>query len=105
VVAITLLARTRSIGESDETSNIVQGYPKRNINFQKIILQKLLTLNQCPVYGWKGNLSSSDIDDRKQRITEAVAAVNCDLLRLVWEELDYRFDICRVTRGAHIQCL
>jgi hypothetical protein len=28
-------------------------------------------------------------------------------LRLVqvWEELDYRFDICRVTRGAHIECL
>jgi hypothetical protein len=28
-------------------------------------------------------------------------------LRLVqvWEELDYRFDICRVTRGAHIECV
>jgi hypothetical protein len=22
----------------------------------------------------------------------------------VWEELDYQFDICRVTRGAHIEC-
>jgi hypothetical protein len=47
---------------------------------------------------------SSDIDDLKRRITEAVAAVTCDLLRRVWEELDYRFDICRVTRGAHIEC-
>jgi hypothetical protein len=26
-------------------------------------------------------------------------------LAQVWEELDYRFDICRVTRGAHIECL
>jgi hypothetical protein len=28
-------------------------------------------------------------------------------LRLVqvWEELDYRFDICHVTHGAHIECL
>jgi hypothetical protein len=28
-------------------------------------------------------------------------------LRLVrvWEELDYRFGICHVTRGAHIECL
>jgi hypothetical protein len=28
-------------------------------------------------------------------------------LRLVqvWEELDYRFDICHVTRGAHTECL
>jgi hypothetical protein len=23
----------------------------------------------------------------------------------VWEELNYRFDICHVTRGAHIECL
>jgi hypothetical protein len=47
---------------------------------------------------------SADIDDLKRRITEAVAAVTCDMLRRVWEELDYRFDICRVTRGAHIEC-
>jgi hypothetical protein len=48
---------------------------------------------------------SSDINDLKQRISEAVAAVTCDMLRRVWEELDYRFDICRTTRGAHIECL
>jgi hypothetical protein len=48
---------------------------------------------------------SSDIDDLKLPITEAVAAVTCDMLRRVWEELDYRFDIYRVTRGAHIECL
>jgi hypothetical protein len=47
---------------------------------------------------------SSDIDDLKRRITEAVVSVSCDMLRRVWEELDYRFDICRVTRGAHIEC-
>jgi hypothetical protein len=48
---------------------------------------------------------SSDIDDLKRRITEAVAAVTRDMLRRVWEELDYRFDICCVTSGAHIECL
>jgi hypothetical protein len=36
---------------------IIQGYSKRSIHFQKFILQKLLMLNPCPVYGWKGNLS------------------------------------------------
>jgi hypothetical protein len=51
------------------------------------------------------SLKSSDIYDLKRRIPEAVAAVTCDMLRRVWEELDYRFDICRVTRGAHIECL
>jgi hypothetical protein len=30
---------------------------------------------------------SSDIDDLKWRITEAVAAVTCDMLLRVWEEL------------------
>jgi hypothetical protein len=48
---------------------------------------------------------SSDIDYLKRRVTEAVAAVTCDMLRRVSEELDYRFDICRVTRGVHIKCL
>jgi hypothetical protein len=35
----------------------IQGYSKRSINFQKFILQKILTLNPCPLWGWKGNLS------------------------------------------------
>jgi hypothetical protein len=35
----------------------IQGYSKWSIHFQKCILQKLLTLNPCPVYGWKGNHS------------------------------------------------
>jgi hypothetical protein len=61
----------------------IQGYSKRSIHFQKFILQKILTLNPCSVCGWKGNLSSSDIDDLKRRITEAVAAVTCDMLRRV----------------------
>jgi len=25
------------------------------------------------------------------------------MLTRVWQELDYRIDVCRVTRGAHIQ--
>jgi hypothetical protein len=45
---------------------------------------------------------STDIDDLKRRITVSVAAVTCDMLRRVWEEVFYRFDVCSVTRGAHI---
>jgi hypothetical protein len=30
---------------------------QKNIHFQKFILQKLLVLNPCSVYGWKGDLS------------------------------------------------
>ena len=27
------------------------------------------------------------------------------MLTLVWQELEYRIDVCRVTRGAHIEHL
>jgi hypothetical protein len=30
---------------------------KEVYTLKKFILQKLLILNPCPVYGWKGNLS------------------------------------------------
>ena len=27
----------------------------------------------------------------------------CYMLQTVWNELDYRVDVCRITKGAHIQ--
>jgi hypothetical protein len=41
----------------------------------------------------------------KQRITTALASVDEDMLRSVWTELDYRIDICRVTKGSNIEHL
>jgi hypothetical protein len=35
----------------------------------------------------------------KQRITTAIGNFDEDMLRSVWTELDYRIDICRVTKG------
>jgi hypothetical protein len=26
-----------------------------------------------------------------------------DMLQTVWNELDYRIDVCRITKGAHIE--
>ena len=45
------------------------------------------------------------LNELKQRITTAVASVDGDMLRSVWTELDYRIDICRVTKGSHIEHL
>jgi hypothetical protein len=28
-----------------------------------------------------------------------------DMLQTVWDELDYRVDVCRITKGAHIEHL
>jgi hypothetical protein len=44
-----------------------------------------------------------DIDELKLRITAAVDTIDRNNLERVWDELDYRLDICRVTNGAHIE--
>jgi hypothetical protein len=36
---------------------------------------------------------------------EAVAGIDRHMLQRVWQELDYRIDICRVTNGGHIEHL
>jgi hypothetical protein len=35
------------------------------------------------------------------RITHALQAITADMLHWVWDEFDYRVDVCRVTQGAH----
>jgi hypothetical protein len=44
-----------------------------------------------------------DLADLKARITAAVKKIDIPMLTRVWQELDYRIDVCRVTRGAHIE--
>jgi hypothetical protein len=46
-----------------------------------------------------------DLPQLQQRIMEAVAAIDRPMLQHVWQELDYRIDICRVTKGGHIKHL
>jgi hypothetical protein len=48
---------------------------------------------------------SRDLPQLRQRIVEAVAAIARQMLQHVWQELDYRIDICRVTKGRHIEHL
>ncbi|GBO08300.1 hypothetical protein AVEN_171614-1 [Araneus ventricosus] len=43
----------------------------------------------------------NDINHFKQRITDVIHTVTPDVLTRVWEELDYRLDVCRATNGAH----
>jgi hypothetical protein len=46
-----------------------------------------------------------DLPQLRQKIVEAVAAIDRQMLQRVWQELHYRFDICRVTKGGHIEHL
>jgi hypothetical protein len=44
-----------------------------------------------------------DLADLKAQIIAAVKNVDAPMLTRVWQELEYRIDVCRVTRGAHIE--
>ncbi|PSN43404.1 hypothetical protein C0J52_26690, partial [Blattella germanica] len=46
-----------------------------------------------------------DLVELRGRIRDAFAAITRDMLARVWVEMEYRLDICRVTKGAHIESL
>jgi hypothetical protein len=39
------------------------------------------------------------------RYAAAVKNIDAPMLMRMWQELEYRVDVCRVTRGAHIEHL
>jgi len=43
----------------------------------------------------------ASIPELKVRIRAAIKT----MLQTVWNELDYRVDVCRITKGAHIERL
>jgi hypothetical protein len=47
----------------------------------------------------------TNLPELRRRIVAAVATITPDMLTRVWEEFDYRVDVCRVTNGAHIEHL
>ena len=45
----------------------------------------------------------ANVVELRTRITAAVAKVTPEMLRSVWQETDYRWDVCRITIGSHIE--
>jgi hypothetical protein len=47
------------------------------------------------------------LEELRARITEAIATIDADMIYRIWKEIRvaYRWDICRVTRGNHIEQL
>jgi len=45
------------------------------------------------------------IPELKVRIRTAIETITADMLQTVWNQLDYRVDVCRITKGAHIEHL
>jgi hypothetical protein len=46
-----------------------------------------------------------DIDELKLTVTAAIETIDRNMLEGVWDELDYRLDICQVMNGAHTEHL
>ena len=47
----------------------------------------------------------ASIPELKVRIRTATENITADMLQTVWNELDYRVDVCTTTNGAHIEHL
>ena len=45
------------------------------------------------------------LQEIRDRITATVVLIDHDMLTRVWNELDYRLDVCRISQGGHIEHL
>jgi hypothetical protein len=45
----------------------------------------------------------NELDDLKTRIRNAISAIPADTLHRSWQDLEYRLDVIRATKGAHIE--
>jgi len=45
------------------------------------------------------------IPEEKVRIRTAIEIITADILQTLWNELDYGVNVCRITKGAHIEHL
>jgi len=45
------------------------------------------------------------IPELKVRMRTTIETITADILQRVWNELDYRVDICRIRKSAHIEHL
>jgi hypothetical protein len=46
-----------------------------------------------------------DLQELRDRIVNAIALVHVIFLGKVWVELEYRLDVCHITRGSNIEPL
>ena len=44
-----------------------------------------------------------DITNLKARLTDAFATISEHMLENTWREIDYRLDVLRATKGAHVE--
>jgi hypothetical protein len=62
-------------------------------------------LTPCDIFFWEVVKDTvfvpplpDNLTDLRNHITAAVALVNRDMLTRVWDEMDYRIDVCRISK-------
>ena len=48
---------------------------------------------------------TASIPELKVRIRTATETITADMLQTFWNELDFRVDVCRITKDAHVEHL
>jgi hypothetical protein len=91
----------RWIGRTGQEDDVLMQWPPR---FQD--------LTPCDFFFWGFVRDTvcvpplaADLRDLRNRITAAVALVNRDMLTRMWDEMDYRIDVCRISKGEQIEHL
>ena len=98
-VLLTRVLQQRWIGRAAKGDNHLLFWPLRSPD-----------LTPCNFFLWgfvKDNVYVSplpmSLNELRDRITHALQTVTAYMLHRVWDEFDYRVDVCRVTQGAHIE--
>jgi hypothetical protein len=109
---VTVQKRERCVGWLSETKSVTQN--KRNyrtlFNKQPPSDKTIRDWQQCFLENGSVHVKSNvfrtpvnGLDDLKTRIGNAISAIPADMLHRTWQELEYRLDVLRATKGAHIE--
>ena len=94
--------RRRWIGRASGEDNVMLKWTPRSHDLPPM---RFFSLGICEDLSLCPPPFPANENELKQRITIALEAVTQNMLHHVWDELDYRLDVCRVTGGALIKHL
>jgi len=83
----------------------IQGYSKWLSGFYKLVIHSTLEIGVYVKDQVYVPPLPASIPEMKVQIRAAIETITADNLQTVWNELDYRVDVCRITKGAHIEQL
>ena len=78
------------------------------LHFMNVGQLQLSSGNSAPNSGKNHHLTiafESGMHSFKRQGACVKETITANMLQTVWNELDYRVDVCRITKGAHIEHL